>query len=132
MVNFLSISSSFTFNSFNRFRRFPFDVKNPLGYSLADAVQFIIAVNIDAVTVCIFTIVVAPSLVLISTADDVKCGLGILNTCARTKESEFEITHQFNCLVRFHAKTKQLSEQIFNFCQFNLIIFHSSKLQIGP
>lgn len=92
------------------FCRFPFDVKNPFGYSIAVALQFIFSFNLDFAVACISIIVIALSLFSISSVDDMICGLNILNTSVISKESHFKITQQFNQFVQFHSKGKQLSE----------------------
>lgn len=103
------------------FFRFPFDVKNPCGYSIAVALQFIFSFNLDLAVACISIIVIALSLVLISTVDDMMCGLNMLNTSAKRHESHFKITQQFSQFVQFNSKGKQLSKPKFQ-CHWNWYI----------
>lgn len=93
--------------------RFPFDVKNPIGYSFAYCLQFIMAFSADLTILCVLIIVFAPCLILISTTDDMKSNLHVLNTSAHTEVSDPELTQQFNEIVQFHSKIKQLSESQF-------------------
>lgn len=93
--------------------RFPFDVNEPVGYTLAIASQFIISVNLCLADVCVLIVLIVPCLVLISTTDDIKYGLDVLNTSARANESDFKVTQQFNQIVQFHSKVKRWREQIF-------------------
>lgn len=110
------------------FFRFPFDVKNPCGYSIAVALQFIFSFNLDLAVACISIIVIALSLVLISTVDDMMYGLNMLNTSAKRHESHFKITQQFSQFVQFNSKGKQLSEPKFQ-CHWNWYI---SILAVSP
>lgn len=88
-------------------------MKIPVGYTFAVALQNIEVINIDLSVVCVLSIVVMPCLVLVSTAADIKCGLGTLNMSVNTVESDVEITQQFIEIVKFHSNVKQLSEQTF-------------------
>lgn len=87
--------------------RFPFDVKEPFGYTLAIASQFVISMNLCLADVCVLIVLIVPCLVLISTTDDIKYGLDVLNTSAMTNESDFKVTQQFNQIVQFHSKAKR-------------------------
>lgn len=95
--------------------RFPFDVKNPVGYALAVVIQFVCMINNNLTVLCVLVIVIAPCLILISTTNDIKYGLDVLNINARANESDFKITQQFNQIVRFHSTAKQLSDLILLF-----------------
>lgn len=90
--------------------RFPFDAKDPMSYTLTVAIEFSLAFNNCFSITSVLVVVIAPCMILISTADDIKYGLSVLNTSARTKESKFKITQQLNQFVQFHSKIKQLSE----------------------
>lgn len=78
-----------------------------------------ITFNMQLSVLCVLVIVIAPCLALISITTDMKYELGVLNTSARTNESPFKVTQQFNQFVLFHSKAKQLSKRIplnnFNF-----------------
>lgn len=89
-------------------------MKTPFGYSIAIALVYIITFNMQLSVLCVLIIVIAPCLALISITTDMKYELGVLNTSARTNESPFKVTQQFNHFVQFHSKAKQLSEQILN------------------
>lgn len=76
--------------------------------------QFIFSIVVALAAVCVLIIVIAPCTILISSTDDIKYGLSILNTSARANESQFKIAQQFNQFVRFHSTAKQLSEIFFS------------------
>lgn len=107
--------------------RFPFDVHNPIGYTLAFAIQVTFQIIVNTTVACVLVIVISPCYVLISTAVDIKHEFDILNTSgrARAKGSDVKVTQQFNQFVQFHSESKRLIKQLvlstFDFRQSKLI-----------
>lgn len=96
------------FENFNS--RFPFDIGNPIGYSLAAGIEFIFTINIELFTMCVMIIAIGPCLTLISMASDLRYSLHTLNRSARANAKPSETTQQFNRLIDFHSNAKQLSK----------------------
>lgn len=91
---------------------------------MAAAFEFMVTFNLSLTVMAVLIIVIAPCLVLISTTNDIKCGLDMLNTSASKKGSHFKKIQQFNQIVQFHSDAKQLSEN--NFMPIFFLILDSS------
>lgn len=99
--------------------RFPFDTKNPIGFTIASAIEYFMCVNLTFFVMCIMVVAIGPSLALISITKDMKCCLKSLDNCARTKENHIKIIRQFNEFIQFHSNAKQLSSNWeFSFTSF--------------
>lgn len=90
--------------------RFPFDVKNPIGYTMAVILEYLLAFNVDLFAMCIMVIAIGSSVTLISVTQDLNVSLKNLDKSAMMKDSPLEIVQQFNEFIRFHSNAKQLSD----------------------
>lgn len=87
--------------------RFPFDVKNPLGYTIAVALEYIFIVNLMLPVLCLVSFALETCLVLISLTKDVKCDVNRLNE--NVKDNQLEILKQFSQLIEIHSDANELS-----------------------
>lgn len=91
-------------------QRFPFDTKNPVGFSVAIVIQYIQSicsmVATDCFTVCVF----GTSALIFPLTKDMKNDLEAININAKRKRTRSKIVSQFAQFVQFHAKLIQLSQ----------------------
>lgn len=121
------------FHSFNwKFSilcRFPFEVQNPIGYSIAVCLEYLFTLNLELLTMSIMVIAIGPCLILISMTKDLKYNLHILDISARLKEDPVKIVRDFSEFIQLHSDAKQLSQQ--KKLDFTFIFqFLSSKFRI--
>lgn len=111
--------------SANSALRFPFDVENPVGYTMAVCVEFVFTVNIELFTTCVMLVAIGPCLILMSMASDLRYSLYTLNRSARAHAKPSEVTQQFNHLIDFHSKAKQLIKDFSNTMDFVFAVLFS-------
>lgn len=95
---------------------FPFDTKNPIGFTAASIIEYLMCLNLVFFVMCIMIVATGPSLILICITEDMKCSLHSLDRCARMKENPFKLIRIFNEFIQFHSNTKQLSW--YTFCRW--------------
>lgn len=94
---------------FSLCQRLPFDWQNPMGFSIAIALQFIFIFNAAFAGICFAVFSIGMCLILIFATDDIKNGLKSLNQSVKNKQKRTKIWNQFTQIIQFHSKTKQLS-----------------------
>lgn len=107
--------------------RFPFNVKAPIGYTIAVGMEFLISLNIQFLAMSALIVAMGSSMTLVSITEDMKCNLKVLDKSARKKESPLKIIQQFNDFVGIHANAKQLSVNT-TFCWWSLFHVFVSRL----
>lgn len=100
--------------------RFPFDTKNPVGYSIAAILEYMASFNTHLVGMCITNSSILSSLIVISMADDIKFDFESFNNNAMAKGNPVQISKQFKQVIEFHSGVKQLSVALFNNAQIDL------------
>lgn len=93
----------------------PFDTKNPMGYTLAVVMEFIVGWIVDVVAMCFAIFAIPIVSILISMAHGLKFELKSVNKNAKAKRSPLSILKQFKQIVEFHSDVKQFS------CFFNTL-----------
>lgn len=98
----------FIFGSFNN-KRFPFDWKNPIGYVVAIAYEYMGGVCTFFVAMAILKYAIVVYFFLFSMIDDIKCDLESINRNAKKKKTRMEVVKQFSEMIQFHWKVMELS-----------------------
>lgn len=99
--------------------RFPFDWHNPVGYSAAIALLYILFFNGSIVAIAMTALSIGISGILISLTEDIIVDLKSFNKNARQiKKNRSEIAEQFACLIQIHSNSMQLSDfwRVFFYC----------------
>lgn len=90
-------------------QRFPFDTKNPTGFPVGIAIQYIQAicpmVAVKCFTICGF----GTCALLFPLTKDIKNALEAINANAKRKKTRSKIVKQFAQFIQFHSKSIQLS-----------------------
>lgn len=89
--------------------RFPFDWRNPIGYMIAFAIEYLSFFCVVRVAVCLTTFIPGTFWILISITDDLKCDFNTVNELAKSEGSRLQITEKFYELISFQSDAKQLS-----------------------
>lgn len=84
-------------------------MKNPLGYSIAVAFQYIVTVDLFVPASCLLSVAYGICSTLISLTKDIICDVNSLNTSGRAKDDRFKIAKQFSQLIEIHSDARQLS-----------------------
>lgn len=102
--------------------RFPFDVKNPCGYTIAVALEYIFTTNALFMVLCLLGFAFGTCLTLISLAKDITCDVSNFNESARVKDDHSKIVKQFSQLIDFHSDAKQLSRFICRYISKKILL----------
>lgn len=117
------------------FFRFPFDTKNPIGYFIAGICEYVAMITQAFVSMCIFCFAVGTTLLLISSAEDIKCALINLERSSKAKKNRSKIImKQLLQLIELRSNAKQLNEFLFILSYLasqNFFLFFSLHLQIN-
>lgn len=100
------------------YKRFPFDTKHPLGFTVALIVEFI---NLQCLAVFVLgdmLMGIESCVMLISIANDIAVELRSINENASSECNHLFVLNQLIKFIKLHTKAKQLS----NFILFNLKI----------
>lgn len=89
-------------------QRFPFDSNNPIGYSCAIALQYIMTANIFAYVGSITCLGIGAFLLLTSGCRDVRHNLILINKMAKLKRKRLKCLKHITAFVRVHSDMKQL------------------------
>lgn len=87
--------------------RFPFEVKNPCGYTIAVTLEYIFTINVLFIVLCLLSFAFGTCLTLISLAKDIKYEMHSLNENASAKDGQLKIVKQFSELIDIHSDAKQ-------------------------
>lgn len=89
--------------------RFPFNWKNPIGFTFAISIQYVINITTLIIGKCIGVFLFGTCVVLMLLTNDIKRGLQSINKNAGLKKQRFRIQKQLHELIQFHSSTRQLS-----------------------
>lgn len=118
------IHSCLQFHLVTFFSRFPFDTKNPIGYFIAGICEYVAMITQAFVLMCIFCFAVGTTLLLISSAEDIKCALINLERSSKAKKNRSKIImKQLLQLIELRSNAKQLNEFFLYFHIWHLKIF---------
>lgn len=90
--------------------RLPFDIKNPMGFSVAVFIQFTFVFTIMVTVKCVAIFGFGICSMLFPLIDDMKNNLRSINGNTAFKTSRSRIRNKFSHLVQFHSKLIQLSQ----------------------
>lgn len=110
---------------FSNNKRYPFDWKNPIGYGIAMAFEFLSGWCTFFVALAILKFAIGIYLFVFSMVEDIKCDLESINRNAKFKKTRVEVVQQFSGIVQFHSKVMQLST--FQFIHRNMDPTHWKK-----
>ena len=97
--------------------RLPFDWKNPIGYSVAVAIEFHLAAAMVHYVECFLVFGFAALLYIFSVVKDIQNDLNQFNETAKLKKLQSDCLEQLNGFIRAHAKIKELSSKNLSFFQ---------------
>lgn len=89
---------------------FPFNWKNPFGYLVACALQYILIRYLFIFVVFCVYFEIGFYFLLVSIADDIKRCIKSLNQNAKSKRKRLKLSKEFGDFIQFHSHTKQLSK----------------------
>lgn len=92
--------------------RFPFDTKQPLGYSVASILQFLFTSCIFTITAVCVAVGLGTFLLAISLTKDIQNDFILINKNAKSKRKRGHALKQLSELIQYHASAKQLSEPL--------------------
>lgn len=98
-----------TLYEIKRLFRFPFDHKNPFGFSLAAIITYLLAVFAINFLANIVSIAIGTNLLLISITKDIKSILKKIHHDGDTPMNHLEIINQIVQYVQLHTDVKELS-----------------------
>lgn len=86
------------------YQRFPFDLKNPIGYTLALILQYIMLMCMLYSVACLLSIGFGAYVLIITVTEDIKINM----TTIHTEETHLKIVGQFLDTIEIHSSAKQL------------------------
>lgn len=92
-------------------KSYPFDWKNPYGYSIAVILQFTVALLLLHYLACFISIAFVSYFIATTLNGFMKDDLQSINKMAKRKTSKSDIFEPFSRFVRSHAEIKELSQQ---------------------
>lgn len=98
--------------SFLFFHRFPFDMKNPIGYLLAFILLYILHINLLYFATCAFVIGVGIYMLVISVTKDLKNIVITFRDCVKTEPNPLLLSKHLFDFIQFHSNVKGC---VFNF-----------------
>lgn len=111
----------FTSNLDFAIRRFPFDAKSPLGFSIALTFQFTILSYAVVIAGCVIALAIGSYSYGVVLSKALKVSLNSINRHVRRKKNEICILDEIIEFVQFHSRGKQLSKKL-----SGALIFHHS------
>lgn len=94
---------------FKSIKRFPFDTKTPIGFSVAIFMDYILYVGIMITVECLMIFGIGTCSMLFPLTNDMKCDLKSCGVKSKCKKNRSKIVKQFAQFIRFHSKLIQLS-----------------------
>lgn len=94
---------------FQTLYRFPFDSKQPMGYTIAITLQILLGMCLCTITAVCIAVGFGTFLLTISMTKDIKDDLILINKIAKIKKNRTPALKQLTELIRYHSKAKQLA-----------------------
>lgn len=91
---------------------YPFDIKTPIGFTIAIAIQFKLLSHATMIAACDIAMAIAAFLYGISMSECMKINLSSIIRHAHHKEKRVHILREIIDFVKFHAHAKQLSKTL--------------------
>lgn len=90
--------------------RFPFDVKNLVGYLIAFILEYTMVSYVFYFIACIISLAIGSFVLLMGLINDLNENLKTINGNVETDRTDFQIMFQLSEFVQFHSHAKQLSK----------------------
>lgn len=94
-------------------QRFPFDFKNPIGYTIDMTLQYMLALCIEFFIACMTSFTIGSHLMLTSLTKDIRSNLCSLKGNFKSKTNRINIPKQLTDSVQLHLSIKQSSKTHF-------------------
>lgn len=95
-------------NSFVYFRRFPFDVKTPIGYGVAILVQVAVYAIISEIIFGAIGITIGSCGIMISMCQTIARKFGVLNENYKIDQNAEKMKFEFRNTIHWHGQAKRL------------------------
>lgn len=106
----ISLRFPFPFDTF----RFPFDVKNLVGYLIACVLEYTMVSYVFYFIACIISLAIGSFVMLLGLINDLNDNLKTINENVKTNGTHFQTVCQLYEFVQFHSEAKQLSTRLSN------------------
>lgn len=93
--------------------RFPFPWKNPYGFFIAVAIQYIMLTGVLMMASCVLTLSTGFFSLVLTMAKVIKQSLRSINRNSKKKKNRTAISNQITRFIRYHSMVKQLSRLAF-------------------
>lgn len=100
--------------------------KNPMGFSVAIAVEYLFFTSLLVMVDCFFLIAIATLPLLFSLTDDIKWDLKTIQQSLKLKAKRLKMAKPLAQFIQFHSNTRQFSLKII----FNRILHDSLSTKI--
>lgn len=90
--------------------RLPFDWKNPMGYTCAVAVQYMVGVCMFSIIGNLLSLGFGSFLFAVRATTDITANLELINKCVKTKRHRKKVLKYLADFVQYHADVKELSK----------------------
>ena len=88
----------------------PFDWKNPIGYLIAFAIQYISLGHLYILGAAVISLEIGCYLWMMELIEDIKNDINSINKTAKLRKNQTQMSKQLTDSIEFHSKVKQLSE----------------------
>lgn len=109
----LKIQQFFLFEN-KKCKRFPFDIKSPVGFSVAIIIEYAFVANLMIVPECFYTIGTTALPMLFSLANDIQYELNKIQRSLSYRRRRSKMVKPLTQFIRFHSDVRQLSNPIRN------------------
>lgn len=92
--------------------RLPFDWKNPIGYSFAVIIQYLLTARVLTFGAGAMALGYGTFLVLLSLAKDTEGDLNLINKSPKAKRDQTLILERLSEFIQNHSHAKQLSDDV--------------------
>lgn len=93
--------------------RLPYDVQNPIGYTIGFFLQYIIFIHICLFNACIVSLSIGSYLSMAALTKDVKTELSWINERVRLRANRNKVRKEIFEFIEFHSKAKMLNKWFF-------------------
>lgn len=90
-------------------KRFPFDTKSPIRFSVAIVFQFVTTFSSMNILKCVFLIGTATLPMIFPMTDDIRCDLDAMQRLLTEKRNRKHVATSLKSMIQFHSDTRQLS-----------------------
>lgn len=90
-------------------QRFPFNWRNPFGYSIAVCVEYFVCTYILIFVSCIISLGIGPFLLVTTITEDIENNAHVINECGENENTASQTLEKLSAFIQSYLSAKQLS-----------------------